>query len=163
MQLPRAKVGWCKAEKLSGIYAIFGQNNRVYVGQSDKILARPTVDLARRLGLPWSIIRYMPNTTQREREVAETAIHEAYRLAGFNVVSMDRLMVYRTREGSINIAARSAKIRESWKAPERRAKQSERMRARHARMTKEQRSEAMKKVWSSRRANLRCALDRRGG
>lgn len=52
------------AYKLAGIYVIrFG--DCVYIGQSLNIHRRPTVDLAKRLGLDWSVVvEFLPGTSQ---------------------------------------------------------------------------------------------------
>ena len=151
--MPTYKDGRPARKGVEGVYVIFGNDKRVYVGQSHNIIKRPTVDLARRLGVDWTIVRYMPNTTRSEREAEETKVHRVYRDAGYTIVSISPKETIRRALSAVDTKERSQRIRDAWdRNPEWRAQQSERIRRQNAARTPESRSEASKKSWATRRA-----------
>lgn len=72
---------------IPGIYIIFGPANRVYVGESSNVPRRNSVRFARRIGLDWTIVQYMPASTEFERRDKECLVKDAYTKAGYVVVS----------------------------------------------------------------------------
>lgn len=138
---------------IAGVYVIFGPGNRVYVGQSHNVIRRPTVDLARRLGLDWAIVRYMEGSSRSEREKEETRIHKVYQDAGHDLVSISPKETIRRAHSAVDFDERSQQIRDAWvRHPEWRIRQSEKMRKQNAARTPESRSDSARKAWATRRA-----------
>jgi hypothetical protein len=137
---------------VGGVYVVFGPDNRVYVGESADILARAVVQFARRLGLSWTIVRYMPGATRTARHVAERQLHIAYRKAGLALCSIDHDEVLARAHAKIDVAARAEGLKRYWREPERRAVQADRMRAVNARRSHESRSQSSSLGWETRRA-----------
>ena len=165
--MPAYKDGHKAVRGVEGIYAIFGPDKRVYVGQSYNVVKRPTVDLARRLGLDWTIVRYMDGTTRSEREAEENLVSDAYERSGYTVVSITPRETLRRAWGAIDVDVRSKRIRDAW-SDRRRQEQAERIakvnanrtsqsrsaanRRRVHTTTQAERSESARKAWVTRRA-----------
>jgi hypothetical protein len=143
---------------IAGVYVIFGPDGRVYVGESEHILRRSNVEFARRIGLSWTILRYMPNTTRPERHRIECAVHEAYRRLGVAVVSINHKETIARAHAAIDIEARTEKIRASWRdGPSRKmlldAKAKARAESPNSYRTPGNRAAAARAGWITRRAN----------
>lgn len=69
---------------LSGVYVVFGPRG-IYVGESAQILDRLRYVVM--CGFDWSVLRYMPGASRRERQQWERRYMTAYRKLGLPVVS----------------------------------------------------------------------------
>jgi hypothetical protein len=138
----------------------------VYVGESADITRRSTVQWAVRFGLPWGVVREMPSSTRKQRLVVEAAVAALFEARGFPLVALTQQENGRLR-GREN-ALRGIGIRAV--PPEQRRAMSQAAavkmnlalrssaalrakRTRHwlASMTHEQRSEAAKRAWETKR------------
>jgi len=73
---------------VSGVYAIYGDEMRVYVGESMDIWHRESVQWAIRLGWFWELVCKMPDSTKKERQREEAKAKVRLLRQGFNVVSL---------------------------------------------------------------------------
>lgn len=149
------------SEKISGVYVIFGTNNTVYVGESANVLYRKTLAVSRALGLDWTIVRYMPNSTGPERTAIEHRAMAIYKAAGYTVVSKHKGEHGGLRRGTPGHARRwslerrkkhSEQMRVTMNTPAQLARAAEQMRRVNAKRTPEERSQLMLRGWETRRA-----------
>jgi len=142
--------------KISGVYALRGNGSKIYIGQSTDVMKRTTVNLANRLGLPWTIIhKFEPNTSKQKMDGIETKAHQEFKLAGFEVVSIDRQEVNKRIKESITpdvIRQRQETLNKYWDNPENRSKQAERVQKINDSRTPESRSVSASKGWETRRS-----------
>lgn len=70
----------------AGVYAIC-HGNRVYVGETNDIERRGTIDLAQRLGLDWGVIRELNGESATTRRRHEKEVIALFIARGFEVVT----------------------------------------------------------------------------
>lgn len=142
---------------ISGVYAIRGVGNKIYIGQSINVLKRTTVNLADRLGLPWTLIyKFNSEISKQDMDSIETRAHRDFKLAGFDVVSIDRQELNERIQASITpevIEQRKITLNKYWDDPLHRAKQAQRIMEMNNSRTSKSRSVASLKGWETRRSN----------